>query len=87
MRNQNNAFHLAVPCRDLQEAVDFYENKLGCENRRTYDDRVTFNFFGDQLDGITDSIDYIPDVGTYGGRQPGGIMAPSILIDGFNLTL
>ena len=49
MRNQNNAFHLAVPCRDLQEAVDFYENKLGCENRRTYDDRVTFNFFGDQL--------------------------------------
>ncbi|SVE39576.1 uncharacterized protein METZ01_LOCUS492430, partial [marine metagenome] len=29
MRNQNNAFHLAVPCRDLQEAVDFYENKLG----------------------------------------------------------
>ena len=49
MRNQNNAFHLAVPCRDLQEAVDFYENKLGCERRRSYDDRVTFNFFGDQL--------------------------------------
>ena len=49
MRDQNNAFRLAVPCKDLQEAVDFYENKLGCENRRTYDDRVTFNFFGDQL--------------------------------------
>ena len=51
-----------------------------------FDDSI-YNFFGDQLDGITDSIDYIPDVGTYEGRQPGGIMAPSILIDGFNLTL
>ena len=36
MRNQNNAFHLAVPCRDLQEAVDFYENKLGCENHQEF---------------------------------------------------
>ena len=49
MRNQNNAFHLAVPCKDLQETLDFYENKLGCESRRKYEDRVTFNFFGDQL--------------------------------------
>ena len=49
MRNQNNAFHLAVPCKDLQETLDYYENKLGCESRRKYDDRVTFNFFGDQL--------------------------------------
>tara|TARA_Y100001970_G_scaffold255799_1_gene332848 strand:+ start:2784 stop:4106 length:1323 start_codon:yes stop_codon:yes gene_type:complete len=51
-----------------------------------FDDSI-YNFFGDQLDGITDSIDFIPEVGTYGGRQPGGIMAPSVLIDGFNLTL
>ena len=55
------------------------------ENMR-FDDSI-YNFFGKQLDGIADTIDYIPDVGTYGGRQPGGIMAPSILIDGFNLTL
>ena len=51
-----------------------------------FDDSI-YNFFGDQLDGIADTIDYIPDVGTYGGRQPGGIMAPSILVDSFNLTL
>ena len=49
MRDSNNAFHIAIPCRDLQEAVDFYEGKLGFENRRRYDDRVTFNMFGDQL--------------------------------------
>lgn len=49
MRDSNNAFHIAIPCKDLQEAVDFYEGKLGFENRRSYDDRVTFNMFGDQL--------------------------------------
>ena len=49
MRNQNNAFHLAIPCKDLQETLDYYENKLGCESRRKYEDRVTFDFFGDQL--------------------------------------
>ncbi len=49
MRNSNNAFHLAIPCKDLKEAKEFYEEKLGCESRRIYDDRVTFNFFGDQL--------------------------------------
>ena len=49
MRDSNNAFHLAIPCKDLDEMVDFYENKLGCELRRRYDDRVTFFFFGDQL--------------------------------------
>jgi len=49
MRDSNNAFHLAIPCKDLDETVVFYENKLGCELRRRYDDRVTFFFFGDQL--------------------------------------
>tara|TARA_B100000029_G_scaffold124350_1_gene117836 strand:+ start:538 stop:939 length:402 start_codon:yes stop_codon:yes gene_type:complete len=49
MRDPNNAFHIAIPCKDLQEALDFYEGKLGFENKRRYDDRVTFNMFGDQL--------------------------------------
>ena len=49
MRYSNNAFHLAIPCKDLNESKEFYERKLGCESRRIYDDRVTFNFFGDQL--------------------------------------
>ena len=50
MRDPNNAFHIAIPCKDLQEALDFYEGKLGFENKRRYDDRVTFNMFGDQFD-------------------------------------
>tara|TARA_B000000557_G_scaffold178932_1_gene145938 strand:- start:655 stop:1977 length:1323 start_codon:yes stop_codon:yes gene_type:complete len=55
------------------------------ENMR-FDDSI-YNFFGDQLVGISDTIEYIPEVGTYDGRQPGGIMAPGIIIDNFNLTL
>ncbi|MBM7691105.1 extradiol dioxygenase family protein [Peribacillus deserti] len=48
MRDTNKVFHLAIPCKDLDETVDFYE-KLGCTLARRYDDRVTFNFFGDQV--------------------------------------
>ena len=55
------------------------------ENMR-FDDSI-YNFLGDQLDGISDTVEYIPEVGTYDGRQPGGIMAPGIIIDNFNLTL
>ena len=63
MRDPNNAFHLAIPCKDLEETVDFYESKLGCEPRRKYDDRVTFFFFGDQLvcHLSPDKIDFDPD--------------------------
>ncbi|WP_174735092.1 VOC family protein [Mesobacillus harenae] len=48
MRDINKVFHLAIPCKDLDETVSFYEG-LGCQLARRYDDRVTFNFFGDQV--------------------------------------
>jgi uncharacterized protein len=48
MRETNKVFHLAIPCKDLDETVEFYE-KLGCELARRYHDRVTFNFFGEQV--------------------------------------
>jgi extradiol dioxygenase family protein len=48
MRDTSKIFHLAIPCKDLDETVAFYE-KLGCQLARRYDDRVTFNFFGDQV--------------------------------------
>ncbi|PLT35058.1 VOC family protein [Bacillus sp. V5-8f] len=48
MRDTNKVFHLAIPCKDLDETVVFYE-KLGCNVCRRYNDRATFNFFGDQL--------------------------------------
>ncbi|HZG72124.1 MAG TPA: VOC family protein [Chondromyces sp.] len=48
MRKRSKVFHLAIPCKDLDETVEFYEN-LGCQLARRYDDRVTFNFFGEQV--------------------------------------
>lgn len=49
MRDSNNVFHLAIPCKDLDEAQDFYVGKLGCKLARRYNDRITLDFFGDQL--------------------------------------
>lgn len=49
MRDPENVFHLAIPCKDLDEIQDFYVNKLGCKLARRYADRVTLNFIGDQL--------------------------------------
>ncbi|MHA2364608.1 MAG: VOC family protein [Candidatus Hodarchaeales archaeon] len=49
MRDPKNAFHLAIPCKDLKEIEEFYIQKLECHLSRKYDDRITFNFFGDQI--------------------------------------
>lgn len=49
MRDQSNAFHLAIPCKDLDETIDFYVFKLGCKLARKYQDRITLDFFGDQV--------------------------------------
>lgn len=49
MRDTRNVFHLAVPARDLDEAYTFYVSKLGCKLARRYEDRITLDFFGDQL--------------------------------------
>ncbi|MEO9181063.1 MAG: VOC family protein [Acidimicrobiales bacterium] len=49
MRDSRDVFHIAIPTNDLDTAVGFYVGKLGCKLARRYDDRVTFDFFGDQL--------------------------------------
>ncbi len=49
MRDTHNVFHLAIPARDLDEAYDFYVKKLGCKLARRYNDRITLDFFGDQV--------------------------------------
>src|SRR5258708_281875 len=48
MRSMHDACHVAVPARDLDEAVSFYVDGLGVKLARRYPDRVTFDFFGDQ---------------------------------------
>ena len=58
MRDPADVFHLAIPARDLDEAQDFYVTKLGCHLARRYDDRITLDFFGDQVVcHLTDEVD------------------------------
>jgi extradiol dioxygenase family protein len=49
MRESKDAFHLAIPAGDLDEAYAFYVTGLGCKLARRYDDRITLDFFGDQV--------------------------------------
>ena len=49
MREPGDVFHLAIPVRDLAEAQEFYVDGLGCHLARHYPDRITLDFFGDQL--------------------------------------
>lgn len=42
-------FHLAFPVTDLAEARRFYGEKLGCDEGRSSDDWVDFNFYGHQI--------------------------------------
>jgi extradiol dioxygenase family protein len=42
-------FHLAIPVYNLKECSIFYRDILGCEEGRSSDHWVDFNFFGHQL--------------------------------------
>jgi len=54
-------FHLAIPSHDLEEAEEFYVEGLGCEVGRIKDDRITLDFFGDQVVCHKSSEDEIDD--------------------------
>ena len=49
VRESRDVFHLAIPVYDLDEAEAFYVGALGCKLARRYADRITIDFFGDQL--------------------------------------
>ena len=49
MRTTCDVFHLAIPVHDLDAAQHFYVTMLGCKLARRYPDRITLDFFGDQL--------------------------------------
>ncbi len=44
-----NVFHLAYTVNDLDSARSFYGEILGCQEGRSTDTWVDFNFFGNQL--------------------------------------
>jgi extradiol dioxygenase family protein len=63
MRDSQNVFHLAIPCRDLDTAFAFYVTGLGCKLARRYDDRITLDFFGDQVVcHLSDKVDQHPQM-------------------------
>ena len=63
MRDPGDAFHLAIPVRDLADAQDFYVGQLGYHLARRYPDRITLDFVGDQLVcHLSDRIDEDPDL-------------------------
>lgn len=51
-----------------------------------FDDTI-YNFFGDNLESVTDTARLNPSVGTYGGRNLGGVQCPGIILSSFELTL
>jgi len=63
LRDSRDVFHLAIPARDLDEAHRFYIEQLGCKLARRYPDRITLDFFGDQLVcHLSDEWDRSPDL-------------------------
>ena len=44
-----NVFHLAYTVTDLDSATSFYGELLGCQEGRSTDNWIDFNFFGNQL--------------------------------------
>ena len=42
-------FHLAIPVQNLETCKAFYKDVLNCEEGRSTEDWVDFNFFGHQL--------------------------------------
>ena len=55
------------------------------ENMR-FDDSI-YNFFGENLEAVTNKAHLHPTVETYDGRELGGVSCPGILLKSFELTL
>jgi predicted Zn-dependent protease len=50
-------------------------------------DESLYRFWGDNLIDCTDFQEFIPEVGTYGGRDLGGCWVPGMLVKDFTYTL
>tara|TARA_A100001011_G_scaffold298465_1_gene311402 strand:- start:2483 stop:3805 length:1323 start_codon:yes stop_codon:yes gene_type:complete len=50
-------------------------------------DDTFYNFFGKELEDVEDRASVNPAIETYGGREPGAITCPGILVGSFALTL
>jgi predicted Zn-dependent protease len=50
-------------------------------------DESLYRCWGENLMALTDTLDFIPDVDTYGSRQLGGSWVPGLLVEDFTYTL
>jgi predicted Zn-dependent protease len=50
-------------------------------------DESLYNFWGENLIDLTQSVKFIPEVGSYGYRDLGGTLVPGMLVDNFAYTL
>ncbi|MBD2774774.1 TldD/PmbA family protein [Iningainema tapete] len=50
-------------------------------------DESLYRFWGENLVDLTNFQEFIPEVGTYDGRQLGGSMVPGMLVENFTYTL
>ena len=55
------------------------------ENMR-FDDSF-YNFFGENLEAVSNKVEFNPEVGTYENRSLGGTHCPGVLLSSFSLTL
>jgi len=49
LQTELSPFHIAIPVHNLEECRTFYRDVLDCEEGRSSDHWVDFNFFGHQL--------------------------------------
>jgi predicted Zn-dependent protease len=50
-------------------------------------DESLYNFWGTNLIDLTQELQFIPEVGSYGFRDLGGTLVPGMLVDNFAYTL
>ena len=58
-KNMIQPFHIAIPVQNLELCRTFYRDILGCEEGRSTENWVDFNFFGHQL-VIHQKDDFMP---------------------------
>lgn len=75
-------FHLAIPVHNLNECRIFYRDTLGCEEGRSSDHWVDFNFFGHQL-----VIHYKPKVENSNGLHTNAVDGKDVPVPHFGVIL
>jgi hypothetical protein len=70
MSSMLTPFHLAIPVHDLQKAKKFYGEIMQCEEGRSSDHWVDYNFFGHQLVVHLDAaMDPTPHINPVDGKE------------------